>query len=497
MAQAEAQLGEYQEAWGEVFIVIANGLAQTIGGFKSFAELIKDQTRRLKDFFGLSEGVGVTADVKTGITESLKGSTSDYREKEIAVLNEKIKKITNENKSLYESGKVFGKTKLKYNENARLLGIYKEMVITLKNYKEPEDIKSTTEHFELMSASVGELESQLEKLKEAQKGLVPDTKPYIENLKEQNSIEKRLSKDKKESIEYTSGLMGKLKRQMDELQKLDPVNKEGWSDLISKIKKVQEEMDKLQNQTLLITPEEKIIAEKMQTRTSKFRPNISPYSIEESNKTMATQTGALVGYKDEAQNQKDELTTRAEQAKEELPELYDQLREQLVGGLGEVSSIVTDLLGGAESSAGRIVNAFSRAVNTVNQIYNLFQTIKATIEAINTAKSVVDIAGSVLGLAGGGSFIVPAGFSQDNYPLVPGISAQSGELVTVTPKSQVGNQNKQLLMAVNGLARNIAINGRPIVNINTEMDWLKVTQKKITPAQQLNDRTRSNEIHNL
>jgi TP901 family phage tail tape measure protein len=484
---AVSAIGAFAEPLSWLLTNIAGGLDVITGKAKKMRDEVLKQSAGGAD----TQSVWVTSYAK-------KEGSSDveylqFLNKELDIAKRKWRELDSEKQSLGKSKELYMKE-----ENAvkRFEELGLEMIrIDTQAKAIQSSIKGigksaieTNTDVKPISKTLDELKTELEKL-QTSKGLLSenDTQGIAKVNKEIAALTKKIEALENLGIK-ASGAMSKLKKQMDELQKLDPVNDKGWADLNRKIKEVQEGMERLQSLGQNIT---------IGGRTSRFRENITPYMIEADAQTSKVQMAALQGYKAESKGQKNEAISKAT---EELPMLYDELRNQLVGGLGEVSSIITDMLGGSESAAGRIVNTFSRAVNTVNQIYNLFMSIKATIEAIETAKSIVDIGKAAIGLSGGGSFMVPAGFSRDNFPLMPGISAQSGELITVTPKGQVSSQlkmNTQLLNAVNGLARNMAINGRPIININTEADWLKVTQQKITPAQTLNSRTRSNELNRL
>jgi len=59
------------------------------------------------------------------------------------------------------------------------------------------------------------------------------------------------------------------------------------------------------------------------------------------------------------------------------------------------------------------------------------------------------------GAASGGSFMIPDGYSKDNYPLYPGVNVQSGERVDIIPKKDV---NKPVVAQIDekSLARSIA-----------------------------------------
>ena len=455
--QINEAVGDYKEAWGDAFISILEGFAKLIGYSKGFTDFLKDQGRRVREFFGIKES---TVEKQQSIMESFIGYTPEMLAEERKIYEKELEKA----QKGFEARKA--QFQLSGGELATKLG--------------GEGIKKIRDRMKQAEAAIDDYTVRLKALDEYQRRV---EKGIAIKPPEIGVVTSFGEGEGEKEAEYTSGLMGQLKKQMDELQKLDPTNEQGWANLKGKIQEVQKEMDRLNE----LTPDY------FNPKIELSDEDVAPFDYEG---MTSDQTGRI------KQNQEDrtERAKEMEQAQEDLPRLYEELRNQLVGGLGEVSSIVTDLLGGAESSAGRIVNGFNRAVSTVNQIYNLFQSIKATIEAIETAKSIIDIGKTALGLAGGGSFIVPAGYSRDNFPLMPGISAQSGELITVTPKGQVSSQlkmNTQLLNAVNGLARNMAINGRPIININTEADWLKVTQQKITPAQTLNSRTRSSELSKL
>ncbi len=78
--------------------------------------------------------------------------------------------------------------------------------------------------------------------------------------------------------------------------------------------------------------------------------------------------------------------------------------------------------------------------------------------AVESGQARVTSGGGV-GLAGGGSFIIPPGFSNDTFPLMPGVNGQSGERVTVTPAGQRGG-GSNITINVNGAGNPSAVANR-------------------------------------
>ena len=248
------------------------------------------------------------------------------------------------------------------------------------------------------------------------------------------------------------GLMTKLKNQLEELQKIDPVNEEGWRSLNAKIKEAEDGLKRL----------------------SELMP--TPYRLEggditaKGTATMAEQIPGTMSRKltPEGGGMGTEAA-RYDEAQQRLTDLTDQLRDQLVGAVSEVGNTLVSVLDIGDTTAGKIINKFTQTVSAVNSIYNTFLAIAETIKALQTASSAVSIIGTVLGIgahsggnfvgtssgvkkmASGGSFIVPGGYANDSYPMM----VESGERVTVTPKGQTSFNDKNMVARLDGLASRV------------------------------------------
>lgn len=136
----------------------------------------------------------------------------------------------------------------------------------------------------------------------------------------------------------------------------------------------------------------------------------------------------------------------------------------------------------ADSFAGKLISA----VETVAQILSIVESLKI-IFGVGLAKggTVINKNGavSITGIpqfAGGGSFMVPPGYSGDNYPIL----VKSGERVDVTPINQVPNIT-QLLKQINNSIQASTMtaikskNNNPIV-VNLQVDGRTLAKQVIS-----------------
>jgi hypothetical protein len=166
---------------------------------------------------------------------------------------------------------------------------------------------------------------------------------------------------------------------------------------------------------------------------------------------------------------------RLGQLKEDVKESDQSVKEfgQSLAGAFSQGIFAAEGLGGAfaelgKNFAGMIAQAlaFKLIMLGLSAIPGVGGVLSWLKIGAHSGGDFVGTSSGVMKLAGGGSFIVPAGFPNDTFPLM----VESGERVSVTPRSQVSNASNNfndgnIVNEIKSLnARVSALANRPIVN---------------------------------
>lgn len=123
--------------------------------------------------------------------------------------------------------------------------------------------------------------------------------------------------------------------------------------------------------------------------------------------------------------------------------------------IGAFNSIVSPIQSAFDAVAGFINSIWWGIVNTMKSVFNVMIDqingfiggVNSMLEGLSGFGSLFNVQvnyrlGSIPHLANGADFIVPDGYSGDNYPFAAML--QSGERVQVTPRDQVNNNQKSV-----------------------------------------------------
>ncbi|MEW6039924.1 MAG: hypothetical protein AB1633_00185 [Elusimicrobiota bacterium] len=359
-----------------------------------------------------------------------------------------------------------------------------------------ENAKKIKVEWTAVGKTAEEIGKHIESLATVQKTLIPGSVEWLNNWKEIEKLSKLITnpfKDRNNKAEEEAAKFAQEELKRDrELQKLKEDN----------IAKYYEEVkfaddDYFEWKADLIMREisnEEIKNEKLKQLVD------DRYEYERDKLTSPSLRGKTAeDVFNEYQNYKPIVRNPREQTEAAL-DASKKLRDSMLNTVSEFSGNLSSAMDNAGQrfeihmnnalhAAVKIADVLSKITSGEQSIVSGGFSILSSIISVFSAHGGGEFVGTsrgVMRMAGGGSFIVPTGYDNDSFPLM----VETGEKVTVTPASQVyNNDNSGVIAALARMETKLGMLNRTIIDkdfntyINADLPTLQFVKEVVNPDQ--------------
>ncbi len=333
--------------------------------------------------------------------------------------------------------------------NAQIAHLKGEEYPSEKNKK---GVKDLVEKWTAAGKTIGEIKQRIAELQQAQDGMLPGSKELKKNMAEIARLT-ALIKIKKEVFKPAEGSIANLRNRIDylrsKLTKLDP-NSTMFFTVARQIGILEVSLDRLESKVKsfkegviggLPDVAEKILEELENTIPEEIEQveipiDIAPSSESENNMPISI-SDAVIDWMDGLDVMRDATEGFMEATSQTF---YELIHIGLRRDATEMQRIWTGLANAIIAEIERIAIKWAMLNLISLATGNGFVSLSSMFTGGATGGTFFGTSTGVKKAASGASFVVPAGFPNDSYPM----RVQTGERVDVTPANKVGEMHRTL-----------------------------------------------------